>query len=316
LSGRNSCRSDVAQLPCNQDADKDENRKSDPQRQGAGHIAGLGLAVPAIVEHEEQGRPQAGQNCEKGKNDKIFHERNYRVNAGSRFCLITAAAVLACLLTASLGFWQLNRAHSKEDLQSRLDERMRQAELDVQGLKVSDISDLQYRRVNASGQWLAERSIFLENRPMQGQVGFYVVTPLRLQDSEEVVLVLRGWVARDFQDRTRIPRLESSPGLVQVKGRLIPALPKLYELGESSAGQIRQNLDITTYSRESGLPLAPFIVQQTEELADGLLRNWPPVGTGVEKHYGYAFQWFGLCALIAILYVWFQVLRNPRRRST
>ena len=34
----------------------------------------------------------------------------------------------------------------------------------------------------------------------------------------------------------------------------------------------------------------------------------------VHKHYGYAFQWFALCALIVGLYVWFQLIR-PRRRA-
>jgi hypothetical protein len=52
--------------------------------------------------------------------------------------------------------------------------------------------------------------------------------------------------------------------------------------------------------------------------ADGLLRNWPQVASGVHKHHGYAFQWFGLCALIVILYVWFQIIspfRNTRKQS-
>jgi surfeit locus 1 family protein len=50
--------------------------------------------------------------------------------------------------------------------------------------------------------------------------------------------------------------------------------------------------------------------------SEGLLREWPLVGTGVATHYGYAFQWFALSALIAILYVWFQIVRRfiiPRR---
>ena len=48
--------------------------------------------------------------------------------------------------------------------------------------------------------------------------------------------------------------------------------------------------------------------------SEGLQREWPEVATGVEKHYGYAAQWFGLAALIAILYVWFQFIA-PRRRA-
>ena len=42
------------------------------------------------------------------------------------------------------------------------------------------------------------------------------------------------------------------------------------------------------------------------------------IGAGVDKHYGYAFQWFGLSSLIALLYVWFQLVRRllrPRPKS-
>jgi surfeit locus 1 family protein len=48
-------------------------------------------------------------------------------------------------------------------------------------------------------------------------------------------------------------------------------------------------------------------------------RDWPAVSSGVDKHYGYAFQWFGLCGLIALLYVWFQIVRRfirPRRERS
>ncbi|MEY2953531.1 MAG: hypothetical protein RLZZ401_1618, partial [Pseudomonadota bacterium] len=45
----------------------------------------------------------------------------------------------------------------------------------------------------------------------------------------------------------------------------------------------------------------------------GLSREWPEPSLGIEKHYGYAFQWFGLCGLIAALYVWFQLI--PRKRA-
>ena len=79
---------------------------------------------------------------------------------------------------------------------------------------------------------------------------------------------------------------------------------------------IRQNLDLAQFSIETGLPLLPMSVQQVGVASEGLLREWPVVGTGVEKHYGYAFQWFALSVLIALLYVWFQIVRrffSPRR---
>ena len=50
--------------------------------------------------------------------------------------------------------------------------------------------------------------------------------------------------------------------------------------------------------------------------SQGLLRDWPQINAGVQKHYGYAFQWFGLSVLVVLLYVWFQLVRRfylPRR---
>jgi len=35
----------------------------------------------------------------------------------------------------------------------------------------------------------------------------------------------------------------------------------------------------------------------------------------VSKHHGYAFQWFALCALVALLYLWFQILVPRRKRN-
>jgi surfeit locus 1 family protein len=49
--------------------------------------------------------------------------------------------------------------------------------------------------------------------------------------------------------------------------------------------------------------------------ADGLLRQWPPPAADVHKHYGYAFQWFALSALVLVLYVWFQILRPRTARA-
>lgn len=87
------------------------------------------------------------------------------------------------------------------------------------------------------------------------------------------------------------------------------------ELGEGQTGAIRQNLDPVAFGRESGLALLSFTVVQTDAGADdGLLRHWPAPDFGLHKHYGYAFQWFALCALILILYVWFQLVR-PRLRT-
>ena len=47
---------------------------------------------------------------------------------------------------------------------------------------------------------------------------------------------------------------------------------------------------------------------------DGLRREWPLPTLGVDRHYGYAAQWFALAALMTGLYVWLQLVR-PRRHA-
>jgi len=233
-----------------------------------------------------------------------------------RFWLVTAAALLALGSTAALGRWQLHRAAEKEALQARIDARGQLPVLDARSLQGTvDTDALLYQRVEAAGQWIAERTVFLDNRPMNGRAGFYVVTPLRLQGSETVLLVQRGWVPRDFEERTRVPRIETPAGVVRVQGHIAPPPSKLYELGAAESGPIRQNLDLAQFRAETGLALADVSIQQSGAASDGLARDWPKITTGVERHYGYAFQWFGLSALIAALYVWFQIVKRFKRRA-
>jgi cytochrome oxidase assembly protein ShyY1 len=78
---------------------------------------------------------------------------------------------------------------------------------------------------------------------------------------------------------------------------------------------IRQNLDLVAFRTETRLPLrTDLTLQQAGAASEGLLRDWPAPALGVEKHQGYAFQWFGLTGLVALLYVWFQLIA-PWRRS-
>lgn len=229
-----------------------------------------------------------------------------------RFWLITVAALLGIALTARLGMWQLSRAAQKQSLQALMDERPRMAPLDNAALlRAGDPSGLHYRSAHLRGRWLADHTVFLDNRQMDGKPGFYVLTPLRLDGSNAVVLVQRGWAQRDFGDRTRLPALPPlDDGSVAVQGRIAPPPAKLYDFAGADEGTIRQNLDLARFAQEVGLPLLPLSLQQLGPPSDGLARDWPAADTGIAKHQGYAFQWFALCGLIAILYLWFQVVRR------
>lgn len=230
-----------------------------------------------------------------------------------RFWLITLAAVLSTVLTASLGVWQLSRAAQKQALEDRIIERAGLPPLSEAELPSGPaLDEALHRPVLLHGSWVPGASVFLDNRPMGGRSGFILVTPLRILGSERSVLVQRGWVPRDFTDRSKVPVVPTPEGLIEVAGRLAPPPSQLFELGEAGYGPIRQNLNIDVMSRDTGLSLIPASVLQTGVSPEGLLRDWPRFEAAVQKHHGYAFQWFAMCVVISGLYAWFQLI-SPRR---
>jgi surfeit locus 1 family protein len=244
------------------------------------------------------------------------------VRMTARRWIVLLAALALAGLTARLGFWQLDRAAQKERLQAAIDSRRALPPLAADALARDEqqAAEQHHRLVELRGRWLPQHTVFLENRQMQGRPGFFVLTPLLLSDGSAVV-VQRGWVPRDIRDRTLVSAPPLAQGEVRVPARIAPPPARLYDFEGGSAGPIRQNLDLPSYALETGLGLRPLSVLQLAPdqadgqapAPDGLARDWPAPAADVHKHYGYAFQWFALCALTILLYVWFQVLR-PRRR--
>jgi surfeit locus 1 family protein len=230
-----------------------------------------------------------------------------------RAIVLLLLTLVAAGLTARLGFWQLDRAAQKEALQVAV-----QASGDMPPLQTAELSGAQlHRRVQLVGHWLADKTVFLDNRPMAGRTGFYVLTPLQLQGRPELVLVQRGWSPRDSGDRARLQSVPTPTGPVVLSGRLIAAPSKVYEFAAAESGVIRQNLDLQAFEREVGRPFLPVTVLQLDgDASDGLLREWQAPDAGLHKHYGYAFQWFLLSALILGLYVWFQTIRFRKQAKS
>jgi surfeit locus 1 family protein len=232
--------------------------------------------------------------------------------------VVLVAALAMAALTARLGVWQLDRAAQKTALQSALDSRRSLPPLTVAQLAgTAETAAAQHHRaVDVEGAWLPQFTVFLDNRQMNGRPGFYVLTPLQLADGS-AVLVQRGWTPRDLQDRSRVAQPPTPSGPVVVSGRIAPPPARLYDLGEDAPGPIRQNLDLDSFALQTRLALRPLTIVQEDRagaIADGLQRDWSQPAANVHKHYGYAFQWFALCALVIGLYAWFQLIR-PRRRA-
>lgn len=242
-----------------------------------------------------------------------------RASVRFRRLLVLLVTALSAGLTASLGFWQLGRADQKLQIEADLLAKTAEPPLHNSDLSQAEaMTPWINRQARFTGEWVTQATVFLDNRQMDGRQGFYVVTPLRLSGDGRWLLVQRGWVPRDFQDRSRLPKVPTPEGVVSVSGRIAASPSRVYALGDGDNGAIRQNLDVSAFAREHGSSVLEGTLVQLapadDAMPDGLLRNWPAVASNVQKHYGYAFQWFGLCALILFLYVWFQFI-SPHRRN-
>lgn len=232
--------------------------------------------------------------------------------------------LLGVTVTVRLGFWQLSRADEKQMRHQAIMAQQAAPQLSQPELLAQPaLFQHTHQRVALEGQWLLQYTVYLENRVMNGQTGFYVLTPLQLNASTRV-LVQRGWVPRHRQDRTLLPPIETPQGIVNVHGRLAPPPSPLLNLGGGDTAvpalgpsNIRQNLDLGAYASETGAALVATVLQ-TDPASDGLLRDWPEISAGVEKNLAYAFQWFALAALQLLLYLWFQFVKPYRhaRRSS
>ncbi|MBD8529230.1 MULTISPECIES: SURF1 family protein [unclassified Massilia] len=234
-----------------------------------------------------------------------------------RFRVIPFVATVALVvLGILLGNWQTRRAEEKLAVAARLAERGALAPLVLgsggrlqEHERVDGVHPtfVEYRRVRLTGEWVSGWPLFLDNRPLNGRAGFVLAMPFKIAGSSQHVLVLRGWLPRDAQDYARVPGFQTPPGTVTIEGVATLSAGHLMQLG--SAGKLEpgmrvQNLDIAAVASASGLALQPFFVQQAGAgQEEGLVREWPAPSLGVDKHRGYAFQWYALAAMAALFFV-------------
>lgn len=214
----------------------------------------------------------------------------------------TLAAVTGIVLTLALGNWQLGRGNER----SALAERILAASGDALiALPAADIraEDVAWRRVEVRGRFEPKYAVFIDNRILHGAAGYHVVMPLRIADSERYVLVNRGWVAGNHA-RSELPQIATPADTVAIAGLATVPSQRYFELSTKVAeGKVWQNLTLARYREAVPIAIQPIVIRQENDLDDGLMRAWGAPDLGIDKHYGYAFQWFALAAAILIYYL-------------
>ena len=222
----------------------------------------------------------------------------------------TLAAIAGVAATVALGNWQLGRGQDKAALAQRIAAANRDAQIELSQTEAR-AEDVAWHRVEVRGRFEPKYAVLIDNRILHGVVGYQVVMPLRINAGERHVLVNRGWVAATGS-RDILPQIKTPPEEVLITGLATVPSKRYLELSKQVAeGNVWQNLTLERYRAAMPIALQPVVIQQESEIDDGLKRQWSAPDLGIDKHYGYAFQWFAMAAAIVIIYL----VCNVRKRT-
>jgi len=220
----------------------------------------------------------------------------------------SVATGVLLLLTIWLGNWQLERAREKQKLEERLEELAKEPPVTVPASQVNP-DEYRFRNVEAQGRFAEAYTIYLDNRIYHGTAGYQVITPLQIDDSGTYILINRGWVPRGAE-RLDLPKIPTPSETVKISGIAVTPSNKIFELSKQTVeGNIWENLVLERYRKAVPFEIQPIVIEQQNDTADGLVRDWERPDVGVNMHRGYALQWFMLAAAIVTLFLVLNVRR-------
>jgi surfeit locus 1 family protein len=213
-------------------------------------------------------------------------------------------ALLPCLLW--LGVWQLHRADEKRALQMQFDAQRNAEPIDAAQLSAEPVA---YTRAQLRGEFDNAHSFLLDNRVLHGRVGYEVLTPFVAEPAStaaaQILIVNRGWIAGDPARLSR-PVIPAALGAQDVQGYIYrEANNRLINDSHAEATWPRliEQVDIDAMQTVLAVPLYKFTLRLDTDSPAVLQAEWPVVTTSPERHIAYAVQWFGLAAVLAVLWL-------------
>lgn len=189
-----------------------------------------------------------------------------------------ALAAAGCAAGIVLGNWQSDRAAQKRAAGAALEQ------------------------VSLRGSFEPRYTVLLDNKLYRGRPGYEVIQPLRMGDGRHVV-VNRGWIASG-PSRDQLPEIRTPTGEIALTGARLKRFAQAYAppAAPQADGKVWQNVTLEHFAAWSGLALEPYVIEQQSSIDDGLVRDRPRAGAGVEVHESYALQWYSLAVLSLVLF--------------
>jgi len=224
---------------------------------------------------------------------------------------IVMATIAGIFFLSSLGVWQLQRGEQKNQIQQENESRKNSAP-QAFSFPITNPESLRFQRIRAKGRFISNKQFVLDNRYLDHQVGFNILTPFKLYNSDKVVLIDRGWLPLTGS-RDELPNIDVDEKLRTLVGSVYVPHGKAFSLGEIdhslSWPRLIQYLDFEELGIRIEHELLPLTLRMEADQSDVYKAKWIVVASSPKRNYGYAFQWFAMALTVLIIFI---VLHRPK----
>src|SRR6476620_6175998 len=216
------------------------------------------------------------------------------------YLLLAAVFATACVL---LGRWQMDRRAETLAEINRVVSNYSATPIPFAAARDQFVhldAEREWTQVELHGSYDTAGQRIVRNRPLNGQPGYEVVVPFKL-DSGETVVIDRGWLPIGNKTPGSPDSVPAPPaGNVTVVARLKPAEPELQR--GAPEGQLA-SIDLTAYSKQLGYPLLTGAYGQLASESPAVQDMpfpFPKPSTDEGTHLSYSLQWFAFGVLMFV----------------
>jgi surfeit locus 1 family protein len=232
--------------------------------------------------------------------------------------------LISMTLFVKFGLWQYGKAQTKLLIRTANEAASRSSVISFpKNIRMLD-KDLteywQYKKVIVSGSYDAKYEILLDNQTEAMQVGYHVLTPFKIADSDEYVLVNRGWIPANAV-HADTPVVNTSSNKIEITGQIWVPSKKIFTLenkevlSQEDFSRVWQHLDFDRYQNKVPMKVSALLIKlDPESTGEGFVRNWQVPIDRISTHIGYAYQWFGfaVATLCIFLYMSFNKINEKK----
>jgi len=206
-----------------------------------------------------------------------------------------------CVFLVSLGFWQLDRADEKRSIEASI----KKANTGTVELIISEdnLEDKEYYEVRLQGNYLNDKQFIYDNQIVDQASGYYVLTPFVMSDQSKAILINRGFIPWNGR-RDKLADIFIEQGARETKVQISKPIKRM-ELKSSDIGTefpaLIQAINLEEMAAIAGVDFSNVIGLLDPSSSDGYVRKWKPYNGSIEKHIGYAIQWFLMALVLAII---------------